>query len=204
VNLKPFDGKLIIFYLLEFKPLNDFSINLSDTYLHYYLNPINKILNENKNIILADDNKLNNKETDKYEKEIIILADDNKFINDSHQNIIVSILNEMNILEKFEIIKVLDGYDILYLYLNDSMRKRIRIIITDENMDFLNGSEAIKFIRNFEKLKKEAPKILISLSGNEVNSENEYFDKDEINYILNKPFSKNVCRKIISDLDLKK
>ena len=103
---------------------------------------------------------------------------------------------------EYNTIKVSDGYDIINIFLNDELRKKIKLILTDENMDFLNGSEAIKFIRQFENSKKETPKFLVSLSANEDTSMNQYLSDCGADRILNKPFSKSNCRELFKELKL--
>ena len=50
----------------------------------------------------------------------------------------------------YEIIQCTDGMDILKFILDENIFDHIKIIITDENMEYLNGSEAIKIIRMIE------------------------------------------------------
>jgi CheY-like chemotaxis protein len=75
-------------------------------------------------------------------------------------------LQRSNFLENFEIIEGLDGIDILYLIKNDqTLLNSIFLIISDENMEYLCGSEAFKILVNFEKLKKIKKTVKISLTA---------------------------------------
>jgi hypothetical protein len=70
-------------------------------------------------------------------------------------------------------------------------------------MDFLNGSEAIKFLRNYERLKDSKKIQLISLSGNEDLRMKDYLIKCGADYVLNKPLSKNNVRQIFQEINKK-
>jgi len=60
-----------------------------------------------------------------------------------------SILKEINI--EYNVICGYDGIDLLHLVKEDQVKGNlIKCIITDENMDYLNGSQAIKIIRELE------------------------------------------------------
>ena len=130
------------------------------------------------------------------DKKLIILADDNQLINTCTKKIISQLLNEEEITD-VEIICVNDGIDVIKLYLNDEDTQKIRLIITDENMDYLNGSEAIKFIRNIERLKSKNPICIFSLTCNEDNNSGEMIIKAGANTILNKPLSKQRIKSLI-------
>ena len=135
------------------------------------------------------------------EKKLIILADDNQLINICSKKIISDILRE-NEISDFEIICVNDGIDILKLYFNNEETERIKLIITDENMDYLNGSEAIKIIRNIEKLKLKKKINIISLSCNEEKSTVEIILKAGADFILIKPLSKQSIKALLDKMNL--
>jgi DNA-binding NarL/FixJ family response regulator len=65
------------------------------------------------------------------------------------------------------------------------------MIITDENMEFLNGSEAIKVIRSIENRKKCEKKLIISLTCHEDFAIIDSINKAGADYILSKPLSAN-------------
>ena len=103
-------------------------------------------------------------------------------------------------MDLYKILLVSDGYEIIKIFLNEEIRERINFLITDENMDFLNGSEAIKFIRNFERLKNIKRIPLASLSGNEDDRMKEYLIKCGADYVFNKPLTKNNIRQIFDEI----
>lgn len=128
------------------------------------------------------------------------MADDNHIINSCNENIVNAILKENQELDLYEILLVTDGYDIIKNFLNDEIREKVQFLITDENMDFLNGSESIKFIRNYERLKNSKKITLISLSGNEDGRMKEYLIKCGADNVLNKPLTKNNVRQIFQEV----
>jgi len=69
-------------------------------------------------------------------------------------------------------------------------------------MDYLNGSEAIKFIRNIERLKSKNPICIFSLTCNEDNNSGEMIIKAGADIILNKPLSKQRIKSLIEKNNL--
>ncbi len=67
---------------------------------------------------------------------------------------------------EFIIIEGKDGVDLISHIIRDQLNQnRIACIITDENMEFLNGSDAIKIIRNLEKSNRIKPTKIASFSA---------------------------------------
>ena len=54
----------------------------------------------------------------------------------------------------FDIISCSDGLDIIAYLITDLNSNNIKFVITDENMEYINWSYAIRFIRNLEEKKK--------------------------------------------------
>ncbi len=71
------------------------------------------------------------------------------------------------------------------------MSQKIKLIISDENMDYLNGSDAIRFIRKLEKVKNLTKTKIVSLSCHEDNKIKEYIFNEGADYILTKPLKTN-------------
>ncbi len=96
----------------------------------------------------------------------ILTVDDNFFINQSVKSVIEAVLIDNN--SDYEVICGSDGIDILQLIREDQNNGNlIKCIITDENMEYLNGSESIKLIRQFEKSGKTKPVNIISSTCHE-------------------------------------
>ena len=108
----------------------------------------------------------------------------------------MSIFKEINI-NNIDIISLTDGLDILKLYfLRENSNNPIICIITDEEMEYLNGTEATKIIRNYELKNNKIKTMIFGLSC--------YEDIDFKNKILNsgadavlpKPLNKNNLKSI--------
>lgn len=126
----------------------------------------------------------------------IILADDNHLINTCNKKIILEILNDLQIYD-IEVICVNDGIDVVKLYLNYENTDIIKFILTDENMDYMNGSEAVKIIRKIESMKNLKRVNIISLSCHEdVNMRNLIIGAG-VDYILTKPLSKQILKSLL-------
>lgn len=132
--------------------------------------------------------KLNNEE-----KILIIVVDDNSIINDSMKKLIEIVLNGKKIL--YEILMLTDGLDVLKFLLSDNDKKSsVRFIFTDENMDYLSGSEAISIIRIWEKAEKLKNINIISITCHE--------DPKTVNHILSKGADKVLAKPITKSLVL--
>jgi len=124
------------------------------------------------------------------------LADDNHIINNCNKNIISEILDESQ-RNYFKIICVYDGIDIVRLFFNNENNGFIKLLITDENMDYMNGSEAIKIVRKIENMRNIKKINIISLSCHE-----DYAFRDKIiqsgaDFILTKPLTKQSIQSLI-------
>lgn len=126
----------------------------------------------------------------------MLLADDNEVINTSNKKVIAEILKEKKY--EYEIVLLNDGLDIIRFALN--LQKHyglIKFIITDENMDYFNGSEAIKFLRKLEYVKSYKKVQIFSLTCHENNQiTNTIFDSGA-DHVLIKPISKEVIKNFI-------
>lgn len=95
-----------------------------------------------------------------------------------------------------------DGLDIIRFFLNYEKKNLIKLIITDENMDYFNGSEAIKFIRKIEKL-KNLPRInIISLSCHEDNLMTGMIIDSGADLILSKPLSRELLKSFMQKIKI--
>jgi CheY-like chemotaxis protein len=133
--------------------------------------------------------------------EKILLIDDNHFINEATKNIICKVLKEAG--SKIEIILGVDGADMIYHVIQDQYKgNEIKCIFTDENMEYINGSEAIKVIRNLEKTHKIKFISIISTTGNEDSGIKDEIRKAGAQMVLNKPLSKSLIKGILKDLNI--
>jgi len=132
---------------------------------------------------------------------LIILADDNHLINNCNKNIISEILREFQ-RDDIEIVCVNDGIDVIRIFLNNENYGIIKFLITDENMDYMNGSEAIKFIRKIEKMKYVRKLKIISLSCHEDYSIGNEIMEAGADFLLMKPLSKQSIKSLLENNNL--
>lgn len=162
-----------------------------------------------KKLSHESNSNITSKEGNEYEKKIntshlvplkkndltylIILADDNHLINSCNERIIDGIMAELDLF-KYEILKVSDGLDVIKIFLNNEIKDRIKLIITDENMDFFNGSEMIRFIRKVENLSKLNPIKIASVSSEDEKRHKDYLFDCGADFVFSKPLSKSNVR----------
>lgn len=127
------------------------------------------------------------------DKPFIILVDDNELINNSNKKLLSDFIKENNL--NYNIILGTDGLDIIKLVLKyENKYNLIKFIITDENMDYYNGTEAIAFIRKFEKVKKLKNTIILTLTCHEDVHMINYIKKLGADNVLSKPLSKQLLK----------
>ncbi len=87
-----------------------------------------------------------------------------------------------------------DGLDIIKTALkyDKNYNAMIKGIFTDENMDFLNGTEGIEFIRKFEKIKNYQETKIVSMTCHEDTKITDYILKKGANCVVSKPLTKNI------------
>jgi len=126
----------------------------------------------------------------------ILIVDDNQLLNDSLKRILNGILMEHSL--KFEIKTLTDGLDLINEVIKDTEQgNRIKCIFTDENMDFINGSEAIKILRNLESKNKIKNIKIVSITCHEEKEILENILNSGADMVIIKPASKD---KIFSSL----
>lgn len=96
----------------------------------------------------------------------IILVDDDYFCRLSHKKLIKNVISELGI-GPMNVMKACDGIDTLNIVLADQMNKRqICLIISDENMNYCNGSDSFILLTKMfrtDKLRKVPLWILTAL-----------------------------------------
>jgi CheY-like chemotaxis protein len=128
----------------------------------------------------------------------IIIVDDNIIINDSNKRLVNQILTKKGF--ESDIVQLFNGLELIKYILNyQNKYEDIKIIITDESMDYMDGSEAITFIRKYEKVKTLKHTKIVSLTC----YENLIATKNILNagadIVLSKPVSKSKLEGIIND-----
>ena len=131
----------------------------------------------------------------------ILVVDDSKYILDAMKNLIKKILKETKC--GLEVITGLDGVDIIKNVIDDQTQGNlIKCIITDENMDHINGSEAIKFLRSLERQNKIKHVIIISATSQEGIQSINYIKEAGAQLVMSKPLSRQTLTKVFLDFQI--
>lgn len=132
---------------------------------------------------------------------IILIADDHKYVRESLSNLIKKILRIKKIENYFRIKEAKDGVDILHDVVKDQFQNnRIKCILTDENMEFLNGSETVKILRNLEKDKKIKPICIASVTNYE--NPKQLIGSVGFNRFLSKPCCESDLLNFFEEFDI--
>jgi hypothetical protein len=125
-------------------------------------------------------------------------VDDCISILDSLSKILMEIIKESN--SDIKVIKGNDGIDTLKLVYDDQFQdSSIKLIISDENMEFLNGSESFKILKKLEKSTKIKPIKFAILTSD---LKNDYYQSIGIDKIIDKKYDKNCFRYVLKDLSI--
>lgn len=181
---------------------------------HFDNNPINNLFNEsifpfskyyesleskyelNKNF--SKNSSLINKRKNK-----ILIIDDHKLIRESLVLLIKKVLKNFDRANKFDVIEGCDGVDILSNLIKDQTKENeIKCVITDENMEYINGSEAISIIRKLEKAKKIKNIVIASVTAFEDGFSKTKIQESGANIVLPKPCSESMMRNFFIDFNL--
>lgn len=156
----------------------------------YSLNNNNNIYDMNKNNILSSSYYniyLNNIENNKINYKYIIVCDDCKSIRQSQIRLLYSLINT----DEYCIIECFDGIDILKISIDFSNKGYdISLILTDENMEYMNGSESINILNNLSKKGKIKKTLICSVTAFEDSDTKSKIYSKGISKIFSKPLSK--------------
>ena len=128
----------------------------------------------------------------------IVVIDDHKLVRNSVVNLIKNILKSLQI-NNIEIIEGSDGIELLNIIMMDK-NSLIKYIFTDENMEFLNGSESVRILRKLENGKKIPKYPIISITAFDDPETRNNIMNSGVDSILSKPCTKNDIKKILSSL----
>ena len=132
-------------------------------------------------------------------KNFVLVVDDNHLINDANKNIVYKCFEKIGM--KVKIILCSDGVDIVSHVLNENIRKNIKCVITDENMEYINGSEAIKFIRKLESKFYIHHIPCISVTSHEDKNIIDNIYASGANHVLSKPLNMSSLSFILKDFE---
>lgn len=121
-------------------------------------------------------------------KDTILLIDDDFHCCRSLKNVVKSSLKKLSAEDQYEVISGRDGLDTLNYIIEDQKNdSRIKLIISDENMVFINGSDSFRVIHSLIASRKLSKVTMIILTALE--------EKDALNYIKSVSQAKEVLRK---------
>lgn len=102
----------------------------------------------------------------------------------------------------FIILEGNDGIDILNHVIANQNEGLLKCVFTDENMEYINGSEAIKIVRNLEKNNRISKNIIVSMTSYEDEHSKNLILTAGADYIISKPYSKSQIMTILLNFNL--
>ena len=129
-------------------------------------------------------------------ENIILIADDDSYCRNSLKRLVTQVLMKNDKLDCYSVITLTDGIDVINYFLYSYYKKlRIKLLFTDENMKFLNGSESIKILNSINsKVNYFAFKSIIVTALNEVNASSSL-----CNRVVNKPINYSLVEEILKN-----
>lgn len=133
-------------------------------------------------------------------KHKLIICDDSLVIRDSIETLFKSI---PDLTDKYSIVKLEDGSSLLPLIINDQKLRSVKAVFIDENMEYLNGSEAIKTIIDLENSGKlNKGRLYFSLTAYDEESFRTSLLQKGFTKVLSKPLTKIETTKLFKDYHL--
>ena len=126
----------------------------------------------------------------------IVVVDDQKIVRKNTVNVIKNVLLILKIYD-IEIIELSDGIELLNVIIKDK-NYQIIYIFTDENMEFLNGSETVRIIRKMEANNKIQNYPIASITAFEDTQTRQNIRNSGVNSILTKPCNKSDITNLLS------
>jgi CheY-like chemotaxis protein len=128
----------------------------------------------------------------------IIVIEDQNLIRNSTIKLIETVLRDLN-RPNFDVIGGCDGIDLLYYVIKDNLNSKIKCIFTDENMVYLNGSEAVRIIRKLEEMGKINKCFIVSITAFVDDYTKNNILSAGCNKIVSKPCNKSTIMEIIKN-----
>ena len=154
------------------------------------------ILPVNQSLELSLDVSLKSKKKGK-----ILVVDDSHLVNEVTVRLLRKVLTEAG--SDMEIIVASDGSEMVHNIIQDQYKgNEIKCIFTDENMEYLNGSEAIRIIRNLENRRKVKFVNIISVTSNEEPYFIDEIKKAGAQTVLGKPLTKFVLARVLKEFKI--
>ena len=137
-------------------------------------------------------------------KKAILLVDDTSLIIASTERMINSVLASLDLLHEFEILKAFDGIDLLNFIIKDQKSHRILFTITDEQMEFLDGSDTVRLVRRLEKENRIKRQIICRSSADNrrvAKSAGNEQPEQLFDFYFDKPLSASVFKEFFLNIN---
>ncbi len=160
----------------------------------------NKLQTGNTKSIDYKRNKSSNHSNANLLPDTLIICDDSSLIRQSLKLILIQI---PEVVLKYNIIECRDGIEILMKMIDDQVEgNRIKAILTDENMEYMNGSESIKILKRLESNNKIKKCYYFSITAFEDEATKNNIKSAGIEEILSKPPSKSLVLSLLKRYEL--
>jgi len=127
-------------------------------------------------------------------RDLILIVDDQKYIRKSTKNILRNYVKENN--KTYSLISANDGFDFLYLiFLDQYLGKNIKFVISDDSMNFVDGSISYNFIKNLQNCDTRYFKFMLLTSYEDENSLEKYKFFNIVT--IKKPLEKKMVPKLL-------
>ena len=125
-------------------------------------------------------------------------------MRESLRKLLENILVKFNT-NDFEIVEYSDGIDFVNKIIKDQGKNNlIKCVLTDENMEYINGSDAIEIVRKLEKNRKIKNIPIASITAFENGHMKDFILKKGANCVLSKPCCEKDLIKLLKEFNILK
>lgn len=136
----------------------------------------------------------------KLEKDLIIICDDSKIILDGTEKLLRSIESLMS---KYSIVRVTDGSALIADVIKYSATSKLKLVITDENMEYVNGSQAVSLLKQLENNGKIINTTkYVCVTAFEDEDTRRKLSTSGFTNVLSKPLTKSTLIRVLTELKL--
>lgn len=135
------------------------------------------------------------------QKKKILIVDDNEILLQTLHKMLLKLMEKNE--EEYEIITASDGLDILKYIIEDQFKGNlIKCVITDENMEFINGLEAVQILSNLQRRNKiKKISVLFSSSFEDNYKFSHLFDELNCEFLA-KPVNINILDMKLKEIEI--
>ena len=158
---------------------------------------LSKNSNFKKEIIDFDSKNNSSNFSPDLNKRKIVIVEDDSIINDTIKTLMKKIFEVKNL--DISIIQCYDGIDLLKEIIDDQKNGNlIDLIIMDENMEFMNGTQALTILNDLESKRKAKIPYIVSTTTYQFSTKKMNFLK--IKRMLPKPIDRNSMVNVLKEL----